>query len=172
MREFKDLHDVNRQVRQWLAEVANQRLHRETRDRPVERFKPEALRPLPIIPYDYRDTVEALVHKDLRLQFDGNKYCVPHRYLGQRLTVKADAGAVTIYERVKEVVSYPRSWRRGQTFGAERFEKLLAEQRPAARRSQAQQRLVDSLDGLCSRELLEAYLRLGRHRPFACPSAH
>src|SRR5438270_6919883 len=130
-----------------------------TRERPAERFKPEALRPLPIIPYDYRDTADALVHKDLRLQFDGNKYCVPHRYVGQRLTVKADAGAVTIYERVTEVVSYPRSWRRGQTFGAERFEKLLAEQRPAARRSQAQQRLVDSLDGLCSRELLEAYLR-------------
>src|SRR6202167_1364138 len=159
LREFKDLHDVNRQVRQWLAEVANQRLHRETRERPAERFKPEALRPLPIIPYDYRDTVEALVHKDLRLQFDGNKYCVPHRYVGQRLTVKADAGAVTIYERVTEVVSYPRSWRRGQTFGAERFEKLLAEQRPAARRSQAQQRLIDSLDGLCARQLLEAYLR-------------
>jgi len=159
MREFKDLHDVNRQVRQWLAEVANQRLHRETRERPAERFKPEALRQLPIIPYDYRDTVEALVHKDLRLQFDGNKYCVPHRYVGKRLTVKADASAVTIYERVTEVVSYPRSWRRGQTFGADRFEKLLAEERPAARRSQAQQRLIDSLDGLCSRDLLEAYLR-------------
>ena len=159
MREFKDLNDVNRQVRQWLAEVANQRLHRETRERPAERFKPEALRPLPSIPYDYRDTVEALVHKDLRLQFDGNRYCVPHRYVGRRLTVKADAGAVTIYERVTEVVTYARSWRRGQTFGAERFEKLLAEERPAARRSQAQQRLVDSLDGLCSRELLEAYLR-------------
>jgi hypothetical protein len=99
------------------------------------------------------------VHKDLRLQFDGNKYCVPHRYVGQRLTVKADSSSVTIYQRVEEVVSYPRSWRRGQTFGAERFEKVLAEERPAARRSQAQQRLLDSLDGLCSRPLLEAYLR-------------
>jgi transposase len=159
LREFKDLHDVNRQVRIWLTDVANQRLHRETRERPAERFQPEALRPLPIIPYDYRDTAEALVHKDLRLQFDCNKYCVPHRYVGQRLTVKADTDTVTIYDRVKEVVSYPRSWRRGQTLGVERFEKLLAAQRPAARRSQAQQRLVDSLDGLCSRELLEAYLR-------------
>ena len=56
---------------------------------------------MPIIPYDHRDTVEALVHKDLRLQFDGNKYCVPHRYVGQRLTVKADSSSVTIYERVE-----------------------------------------------------------------------
>ena len=35
----------------------------------------------------------------------------------------------------------------------------LAEERPAARRSQAQQRLLDFLDGLCSRAMLEAYLR-------------
>jgi len=159
LREFTDLHDVNRQVRQWLADVANQRLHRETRERPLERFQPEALRPLPIIPYDYRDSTEARVHKDLRLSFDGNRYCVPHRYVGRRLTIKADSSSVTIYDRFEEVVSYVRSWRRGQTFGAARFEKLLAEQRPAARRSQAQQRLLNSLDGLCSRSLLEAYLR-------------
>jgi transposase len=159
LREFTDLHDVNRQVRQWLSEIANQRVHRETRERPAERFQPQALRSLPIIPYDYRDTKEVLVHKDLRVQFDANKYCVPHRYVGRRLTVKADSSCVAIYDRVNEVVSYPRSWRRGQTFGAERFEKVLAEERPAVRRSQAQQRLFDFLDGLCSRALVEAYLR-------------
>src|SRR5215469_1591346 len=159
LREFAGLYDVNRQVRQWLAEVANQRLHRETRERPLDRFQAQALRPLSIIPYDYRDTVDALVHKDLRIQFDGNRYCVPHRYVGRRLTIKADSSSVTIYDRVEEIVSYPRSWRRGQTFGAERFEKLLAEERPAARRSKAQQRLLDSLDGMCSRAIVEAYLR-------------
>ena len=57
LREFTDLHDVNRQARQWLAEVANQRLHHETRQRPIDRFRADALRPLPVIPYDYRDTV-------------------------------------------------------------------------------------------------------------------
>jgi transposase len=159
LREFIDLHDVNRQVRQWLSEVANRREHRETRQRPMDRFQPEALRPLPVVPYDYRDTAEALVHKDLRIQFDANRYCVPHRYVGRRLTVKADSSSVSIYNRGEEVVSYPRSYRRGQTFGAERFEKLLAEQRPAVRRSQAQQRLLDSLDGLASRAVMEAYLR-------------
>jgi transposase len=75
LRQFSDLHDVNRQARPWLAEIANQRLHRETRERPLDRFQAAALRPLPVIPYDHRDTVEALVHKDLRLHFDGNRYC-------------------------------------------------------------------------------------------------
>jgi hypothetical protein len=50
LREFSDLHDLNRQVRQWVSEVANRRLHNETRERPLDRFKPEALRPLPIMP--------------------------------------------------------------------------------------------------------------------------
>jgi transposase len=159
LRDFTDLHDVNRQARQWLAEVANLRQHRETRERPIDRFQADALRPLPVIPYDYRDTVEALVHKDLRVHFDGNRYCVPHRYVGRRLTLKADSSSVTFYDRVHEIVSYPRCWRRGQTLGAERFERELAELRPAAKRSQAQQRLFALLDGLCSQAMLEAYLR-------------
>jgi transposase len=142
LRTFADLADVNRQVRQWLVEVANQRVHRETRERPEERFRPACLRPLPAIIPDYRDTAEALVHKDLRLWFDGNRYCVPQRYVGRRLTIKADSSSVTIYERVNEIVSYPRSWRRGQTFGADRFEPELLENRPAAKRSRAQQRLI------------------------------
>ncbi len=99
------------------------------------------------------------MHKDLRMQFDGNRYCVPHRFVGRHLTLKADSSSVTIYDRVQEIVSYPRCWRRGQTLGADRFEAELAELRPAARRSRAQQRLFALLDGLCSQALLEAYLR-------------
>jgi hypothetical protein len=45
---------------------------------------------------DYRDGVELLVHKDLRVQFDGNRYCVPQRYVGRRLILKADSSSVAI----------------------------------------------------------------------------
>ena len=54
---------MNRQARQWLSEVANQRQHRETRQRPTDRFQPAVLKPLPVIPYDYRDSVELLFTK-------------------------------------------------------------------------------------------------------------
>ncbi|HEX7971805.1 MAG TPA: hypothetical protein VF501_06255, partial [Thiobacillus sp.] len=40
-----------------------------------------------------------------------------------------------------------------------RFEAEVAELRPAARRSRAQQRLFLFLEGLCSKAMLEAYLR-------------
>jgi transposase len=154
LRGFTDLADVNLQVRQWLEEVAHQRRHRETNQTPQQRFQAEALRPLPAITPDYRDVEEALVHKDLRLCFDGNRYCVAPRYIGHHLTIKADSASVTIYDQQKEIVSYPRCWQRGQVIGAERYQKELLAQLAAAQRSAAQQRLVALLGPTC-----EPYLR-------------
>jgi hypothetical protein len=100
---WRRLVDVNLQARWWLKEIANQRRHRETGQAPDERFQSEALRPLPTMTPDYRDAVEALVHKDLRLSFDGNRYCVTPRYVGSKLTVKADASSVTIYDQFRDL---------------------------------------------------------------------
>ena len=154
LRSFADLADVNAQARQWLKEVANQRRHRETGEKPEERFHPESLRPLPPIMPDYRDATAALVYKDIRLSFDGNRYCVPPRYVGEKLTVKADSSSVTIYDQHQEVTTYARSWQRGQVLGAERFEKELRAQMAAAERSASQQRLV-ALLGPAAHEYLE-----------------
>jgi len=154
LRSFTDLPDLNAQARQWLKEVANQRQHRETRQRPEDRFRPESLHPLAALTPDYRDTIEALVYKDIRLSFDGNRYCVPPRYVGTQLTVKADSSSVTIYDQHQAVAAYPRSWQRGQTLGAERFEKEIRTQMAAAERSAAQQRLV-ALLGPAAHEYLK-----------------
>jgi transposase len=154
LRSFTDLADVNLQARRWLEEIANQRQHRETGEKPDQRFRPESLRPLPALTPDYRDSAEALVHKDLRLAFDGNRYCVPPRYVGRKLTVKADSSSLTIYSQHQHVATYSRSWQRGQTFGAERFQKELFAQMAAAERSAAQQRLV-ALLGPAAQSYLE-----------------
>jgi len=154
LRSFTDLADVNLQLRKWLEEVADQRRHRETNQTPQERFQPGALRALPAITPDYRDVANALVHKDLRLCFDGNRYCVSPRYVGHHLTIKADSASVTIYDQQEEIVSYPRCWQRGQVIGGERYQKELLAQLAAAQRSAAQQRLVALLGPTC-----ELYLR-------------
>jgi len=154
LRTFRDLQDVNRQVREWLKDIANQRLHSETRETPEKRFRPKALLALPTLDPDYRDTETPLVQKDLRLRFDGNKYCAPQRFIGKRVTLKADSQSVTIYYRNREIVRYPRSWRRGRTMGAEKFEKPLLENRPAARCSQAHRQLIALLG-----ETVEEYLQ-------------
>jgi Mu transposase, C-terminal domain len=75
--------------------------------------------------------------------------------VGRKLTVKADSSSVTIYDKLHEIVRYARCWQRGQTFGAERFQKELLAQRAAADRSAAQQRLVVML-GRTAEEYLRA----------------
>ena len=154
LRSFADLADVNLQVHHWLEGVANRRRHRVTGQTPEKRFRPEALHLLPTIAPDYRDTAEALVHKDLRFAFDGNHYCVPPRYVGCALTVKADASALMIYDQHQKVASYARCWQRGQVLGVEHFQKGLLAQKAAAQRSAAQQRMVAWLGPTC-----ELYLR-------------
>ena len=153
LRHFTDLPDANSPAHHWLETVANRRRHRETGEIPNERFRPECLKLLPSIAPDYRDSVEALVHKDLRLSFDGNRYCVPPRYVGRRLTVKADSSSVIIYDQHQEIVRYLRCWWRGQTFGAERFQKELFAQMVAAERQASQHRVV-ALLGPASEEYL------------------
>ena len=103
--------------------MANRRQYRETGQSPEKRFRVEALRSLPALNSDYRDTAKVVVHKYLRLRFDGTLYCVPPRYVGCKLIVKADSCSVTIYDQHHEIVRYARCWQRGQTFGAERFQK-------------------------------------------------
>jgi len=161
LRRFIDLADVNLQAHQWLEEVANRRRHRETNQTPEERFRPECLRPLPAVTSDYRDTATAVVYKDLRLHFDGNRYCAPPRYVGRTLTVKADSSSLTLYDQHQEIAGYARCWQRGQTLGAERFEKELFAQMAAALRSAAQQRLI-ALLGPATEDYLRALTNTDR----------
>lgn len=154
LRTFTDLADVNRQARQWVEETANRRKHRETNQTPEERFQVEALRALPVLDADYRDTATAIVHKDLRLWFDSNRYCLSPRCVGRQLTVKADAHTVTFYDGPREIVSYPRCYARGLVIGEQKFQGELFQQMPAVERSAEQQRLLAWLGNVG-----EAYLR-------------
>ncbi len=135
LRTFTDLDDVNRQARQWLHEVANQRQHRETQQRPSERFQPQALRPLPALLPDYPDTATVLVQPDMRVYFDGNRYRAPPALVGEQLTLKADSHTVTLYHQHRQIVSYARCWRLGpsapQSSRCARFRRRLRRQSPA-----------------------------------------
>jgi len=163
LRKFKDLADANRQARAWRDEIANRRIHQTTRERPVERFQPEALRPLPPADFQTLDTQSGRVHKDLRLQFDANRYCVPPRYVGKRLMVKADAYHVSLFDREKHIITYPRCWGRHLVIGAKKFEKILLRQRQEAR-------LHKGVENFCSLgEVFRDYLsRISRNHPSVC----
>jgi len=112
LRTFKDLVDVQAQMRHWLDSTANVRVHQTTGQRPSERFDKTALRPLPDILPDCRETTSAMVYKDFALHFDGNAYTVPPWSIGKQLTIKADNTTVSIYHRDKLIAAHRRCWER------------------------------------------------------------
>ena len=124
--------DVNRDVQTWLADTANTRLHRTTRERPVDRAEQEKpfLLSLPARPYDaaitrvVRSTHQALV------RFDGNIYSVPHRYAYKTLTLKATARKVSLWLESEEIASHLRCYDRGQVVeNPKHYEGILATKR-------------------------------------------
>jgi transposase len=114
LRSFADLNDVQRQLLEWLDNVANLRIHQTTGQPPKDRFAQVTLRVLPELLPDCRETSQVLVHKDFAVRFDGNAYTVPPWLIGKRLILKADKTTVTIYHLQKPVSTHQRSWRRKQ----------------------------------------------------------
>lgn len=113
LRTFKDLADVNNQVRGWLDGVANVRPHGTTGEKPLDRFRQVRLTSLPDLP-DCRYTSQALVHKDFAVRFDGNTYTVPPWTIGKTLTLKADSGSIWLFHLDKEVAAHTRCYMRNR----------------------------------------------------------
>ena len=114
LRTFRDLTDLQAQAHQWRDQVANVRVHATTGEPPIQRFAPKAMRPLPALVPDCRDTAQAKVHTDFSIRFDGNTYTVPPWLIGKVLTVKADHHQVTCYFKDKTVATHFRCWQRKQ----------------------------------------------------------
>jgi transposase len=129
LRSFTDLADVQAQANHWRDHVANTRVQSTTGERPVDRFKREAMRPLPDLLPDCRDTEHGKVYPDFSIRFDGNSYTVPPWAIGKGVVAKADHRTLTVYCKDKPIATHTRSWERGK-----RIE--LPSHREAARKEQ------------------------------------
>jgi transposase len=114
LRTFRDLTDLQAQANQWRDQVANVSVHTPTGQPPIQRFDPKAMRSLPALLPDCRDTTHVKVHTDFSIRFDGNTYTVPPWLIGKTMTVKADHHQVTCYFKDKPVATHFRCWHRTQ----------------------------------------------------------
>jgi transposase len=133
-RVFNSLDDVRRQVERWRDEVANQRLHGTTRERPSDRLVVERarLRPLPERPYDTALVVPAVVSKEARVRLDGNTYSVPPDLVGKSVLVRADELAVRVIHDSAVRAEHERSFdRRKHVEDPQHVEQLLARRKGA-----------------------------------------
>jgi transposase len=101
---------------QWRDHVANVRMHETTRERPVDRFQQESslLRALPAIPFDTDEAVPAVVNPHARIEFDGNRYSVPPRFVRQPVTIRASRDDVRVLHEGQVVAQHVRCYERRQ----------------------------------------------------------
>lgn len=92
-REFVDLEDLNAQLRAWLCEVANVRIHGTTGERPVDRLAAdrEAMLPLGQRPYPVTSRSTRRADHDARISYGGVRYSVDPRILQGRRGVEVEA---------------------------------------------------------------------------------
>lgn len=93
-RSFTDLDDLNAQLRCWLAEVANVRIHATTKERPVDRLAADLAAMLPIgdtTPFPAVTVAERLADHDARISYLGVRYSVdPEILTGRRRGEKVE----------------------------------------------------------------------------------
>ncbi len=84
----------------------SRRSHFETLDRP-------ALRPLPLVPYEYAEWRQARVAPNLHIEVEGHSYSVPHALVKRQLDVRLTATTVEVLHQGQRVASHVRRPRRG-----------------------------------------------------------
>ncbi|HMB06327.1 MAG TPA: IS21 family transposase, partial [Isosphaeraceae bacterium] len=100
-RTFRGLEHLNETAAWWLAEVADVRIHRQTKARPIDRHAEEQphLIPLPAPPFDAAEVVYRTVDAEGFVVYRQNFYAAPWRLIGQNVAVRVTENGLTIYDR-------------------------------------------------------------------------
>jgi transposase len=108
---LRTLEEARVWAHRWCLEDYGLRRHSRTQRRPLEHFQAEeapVLLPAPTTAYDIPRWSEPKVARDQLAAVDKALYSIPHPYVGQRLTARADAQTVRFYARGQLVKTHPR----------------------------------------------------------------
>jgi hypothetical protein len=114
--QFRNLDDLNAQLRRWLDEVANVRTHATTGRVVAEHFAEErpSLKPLPAGPFTAVLRLERRVTREGMVSVGGNLYSVPDCTRKRAVEVHTLAEEVRIFEAGRLIASHPVLDGRGQ----------------------------------------------------------
>ena len=142
--DIPDFNALNPAARHWLDTIANQRIHGETRQPPVELFEQEKalLHPMPENLYDLGTLHTVRASNRFRVTFNTNRYSVPAEYASRRLTLKSYPDRLCIYHDNKLIARHPRSYDRHRDFEDPDHPRELLAQRRSARHQKLMQRFL------------------------------
>jgi len=105
------LEEWRREALRWCLDVAGQRTHGTTKERPLEAFlarEKAALLPLPPKPWEAVTWDTVLVNRDCHIRVAGEDYTVPAKYVGRHVDVRYTRKMVEIYDGATLVLPYVR----------------------------------------------------------------
>ena len=109
-RSFINRDDLRKQLREWLLQVNDQRVHRTTGKKPIEMYHQEfaSLLSLPKMHYDTSVTGHRIVNGEACIEWDTYYYAVPGQYMGKSCLVRQRDGQVIIYSpSFEQIRCYP-----------------------------------------------------------------
>jgi len=98
-REPGCLVDLNAELRRWISEVANQRVHGTTHEQVLARWGEERGNLQPVngrLAYPYRDDEQRKVARDAYVSWQGSRYSVPWKYAGKEVWLREHGGEVEV----------------------------------------------------------------------------
>ena len=106
---FVDLDDLNQQALEWLASVANVRLHGTTGVAPLSRMPEETLHALPPHGFDTSLVTHRRAGRDCTVHYRGNVYSVPAPHAQHMLLLKeTEEGRLCIYTAEQVLIAEHR----------------------------------------------------------------
>lgn len=130
-RTFRDLADMKEQLRWWMDNVCDQRLHRTLGTTAAARFADEKphLEPLPAHPYDTARVAYRVCNVEGCVSWESNRYEVPYRHAADILPVRITASELYVYDASLNCIAvHPRLEK-----GAHQRARLASRQAPKSK---------------------------------------
>ena len=127
---------LNQNGRNWMENVANVRTHGVTKKPPVELFKAEknAMKQLPLFPYDCCVTHNVRVNSQYRVVFESNRYSVPPELVGKQIDMKVYPSKLLFMYQNKLVAEHERSYEKYRNTVDPEHDRALLEKRHLMKR--------------------------------------
>jgi len=111
-REPSCLSDFNAQLRQWVEQVANRRVHGTTYTQVLTRWDGDQFSMQPTngrLPYLYVDDELRKVARDAYVSWLASRYSVPWQYAGKEVWVREHANQVEVHYGGERIAVHPRA---------------------------------------------------------------
>ena len=163
-RTITSLEDGNRQLLDFIRNIADVRPHPRFRDRSVAEVFADEKERLLALPTSLPETdlvVPANVDTTAFVRFGTNDYSVPSRYARETVTLVASDREVRLLDGEDIVAKHPRSWGKHQRVEEPEHRRELLEQKRAGRIPKTRDRLLAQVAGIDA--LYTRWVDLGRN---------